>query len=84
MKPLHKTGGDPSRTIGGSKVVPQDNASSSSSQSPVKETIESSHEEELGRGCRKKEASTFLEAIDVDREPATYSQAVEDRKPSKR
>ncbi|GJY68201.1 retrovirus-related pol polyprotein from transposon TNT 1-94, partial [Tanacetum coccineum] len=33
---------------------------SSSSQSPVKETTESPHEEELGRGCRKKETSVLL------------------------
>ncbi|GKB75803.1 retrovirus-related pol polyprotein from transposon TNT 1-94, partial [Tanacetum coccineum] len=111
----------------GSKFVPQDNIPSSS-QSPVKETTESPHEEELGRGCRKKEASvhlrdfvthtirkaspfpssspaqswssgtpypiahyvncdkfsmchrTFLEAIDADREPVTYSQAVKDKR----
>ncbi|GJW86110.1 retrovirus-related pol polyprotein from transposon RE1 [Tanacetum coccineum] len=59
MEPLHKKGGDPLRTGEGSKFVPQDNIPSSS-QSPVKETTESPHEEELGRGCRKKEASVHL------------------------
>lgn len=126
MNPLHKTGGNPTKTSEGSNFVPQENASSS--QSPVKETSESSHEEELGRGCRKKEASvrlrdfithtirkespfpssspaeslfsgtpypiaqyvnydkfsmcfrTFLEAIDADREPMTYSQAVKNKR----
>ncbi|GKC24978.1 retrovirus-related pol polyprotein from transposon TNT 1-94 [Tanacetum coccineum] len=59
MEPLHKKGGDPSRTSEGSKFVPQDNVSSSS-QSLVKETIESPHEEELGRGCHKKESLVRL------------------------
>ncbi|GJV22574.1 retrovirus-related pol polyprotein from transposon TNT 1-94 [Tanacetum coccineum] len=127
MEPLHKKRGDPLRTGEGSKFVPQDNIPSSS-QSPVKEITESPHEEVLGRGCRKKEASlhlrdfvthtiqkaspfpssspaqswssatmypiahyvncdkfsmchrTFLEAIDADREPVTYSQAVKDKR----
>ncbi|GJY30199.1 retrovirus-related pol polyprotein from transposon TNT 1-94 [Tanacetum coccineum] len=127
MEPLHKKGGDPSRTSEGSKFVPQDNVSSSS-QLLVKETTESPHEEELGRGCHKKESSvrlcdfvthtirkaspfpsslpvqswslgtpypiahyvncdkfsmchrTFLVAIDADREPVTYSQAVKDKR----
>ncbi|GJW47672.1 hypothetical protein Tco_0079318 [Tanacetum coccineum] len=52
-------GGDPSRTGEGSYFVPQDNVSSSS-QSPIKETIKPPHEEELRRGCRKKEALVRL------------------------